>query len=169
LLIAALLGATASCAWPPAQSAAPVPAGPPPVAAAPPPLALLPPPPAPAAPAPAVASTVDYVPFPVLVARLINAPPPSGRLTLHNFAFDSARVQAVITSAPDCVVRQGMVVTDFVLPLNSTRVISTPPGADICWRREMTAPAATGTAVGPSWTEWARVYTASGRYLDSRL
>ena len=33
----------------------------------------------------------------------------------------------------------GTPVSDFAMPLNSTRVIDTPPGADVCWRREILA------------------------------
>jgi len=120
------------------------------------PLAAAPPPP-----------VVAYEPAPLLFARQFG-PPPGGRLTLSNFTYDTAHVQAVVTSGPDCAPRPGTDVSDFVLPLNGTRIINTPHGADVCWRREV-GPAAADAAPTPPWTEWSRAYTAAGRSLDSRL
>ncbi len=175
LIVSALLIATASCAWPPppAEMAAPPPAAaavpapvPPPVALmAPPPFAMPPPPVAVAAPPPP--PTVAVVPAPVV---WIFGPPPPGRLTLSNFSFDSAHVEAVITGAPDCAPREGTATSDFVLPLNGTRVIQSVPGADICWRRAIEPGAAPRTARStPAWTEWNRAFLSSGRSVDSRL
>ena len=163
LVVAALLGLTASCAWPPPYIAAPPAPPPPPVVVAP------APPAAPVVAAAPAAPVADYVPIPLLWLRSINAPPPSGRLTLSNFSFDGARVQAVITSAPDCAIREGTEISDFLLPLNGTRIITTPWGADVCWRRELPPPTAAGAPPAPPWTEWNRAYTAAGRSLDSRL
>jgi hypothetical protein len=87
---------------------------------------------------------------------------------LSNFTYDSARIQAVVTGGPDCAIPEAAAVTDFVLPLNATRIIPTPPGADVCWRREM-PPAAADAPPRPPWTDWNRAHTASGRSLDSRL
>ncbi len=97
-------------------------------------------------------------------------PPIPGRLTLSNFSFDTARVEAVITGAPDCAVREGTTTSDFVLPLNGTRIIESVPGADVCWRRAIepgrNARAAPST---PGWTEWNRAFLSSGRSVDSQL
>lgn len=163
LVVSALLGLTASCAWPPPHAAAPPAPTPPAV------LAVAPAPPPPvfvAAPAP---PSVDYVPIPLLWVRNINAPPPSGRLTLSNFSYDTARVQAVLASGPDCAIQEGTSMTDFVLPLNGTRIITTPAGADVCWRRELPPPTEKAAPAAPPWTEWNRAFTAAGRFLDSRL
>jgi hypothetical protein len=145
-----LLVATASCAWPPPPQAEVAGAAPPP----------------PAAP-------VFYVPNPFAfffapVATL--APSPPGRLTLNNFSFDHAHVQALITPYPDCAVHEGTATTDFDLPLNGTRVIEAAPGADVCWRREIEPGTVQGVAPStPGWTEWNRVYLSSAGVVDSRL
>jgi hypothetical protein len=136
LLALVLLGMTASCVVPPPEAAVP-----------------MPPP--------------GSVPDPAYVANpltgLFQAPMP-GRLTLSNFTYESARVQAVVTPYPDCEVRQGADVSDFEIPLNGTRVIGALPGADVCWRRALPAPAARA-----GWTDWNRVFTSSGRSIDSQL
>jgi hypothetical protein len=150
LIVLALLVATASCVVPPPPQAE----------------VALPSPAPPAAP-------VFYAPnpFAFLFAPLgPPGPPPSGRLTLNNFSFDHAHVQAVITAYPDCAIHEGTAASDFVLPLNGTRVIEAAPGTDVCWRREI----ATGTVQGvaPStlgWTEWNRVFLSSAGVVDSRL
>jgi hypothetical protein len=98
------------------------------------------------------------------------ASPPPGRLTLSNFSFDDAHVEAVITGAADCAVREGTATSDFVLPLNGTRVIEAVPGSDVCWRRAIapgTIPGAASSA--PGWTEWNRAFLSSGRSVDSQL
>lgn len=171
LLVLALLGLTASCAWPPPQMppefAALMSLSPPPPGAAP-PAAM------PTAPTPVVAATpgapvVDYVPLPLLYARWLNAPPPPGRFTLSNFSFPDARIQAVITADPDCAPPKGTAMTDFVLPLNGTRIIQVPAGSDVCWRRELSPVTVQGVPPAPPWTEWNRAYTASRRFFDSRF
>src|SRR5689334_1748840 len=98
LLISAMLVATASCAWPP-----------------PPPAEV-----AGAAPPPPTAGPVFYVPnpFAFLFTPILPGTPPPGRLTLSNFSFDHARVEAVVTPYPDCVAREGTSASDFTLPLN---------------------------------------------------
>jgi hypothetical protein len=146
-LISALLVATASCAWPPPVEVAGTSA---------------PPPPAP----------VFFVPnpFALLFAPILGAPPLPGRLTLSNFSFEHARVETLVTSHPDCAARQGTAASNFELPLNGTRVIETAPGLDVCWRRQFEPakdPDAAPTT--PGWTEWSRVFTSSGRPIDSRL
>ena len=102
-----------------------------------------------------------------LAACMPSASP--SRLTLSNFSYDRARVEAMITPYPDCVIREGMVSTNFELPLNATRIIDTPPGADVCWRRlEPPLEQAASPGVPPPFTPWNRAYT-SGRTVDSRL
>jgi hypothetical protein len=150
LLVSALLVATASCAWPPPQQAEA-------------PLASQPPPAAP----------VVYLPNPLafLFAPILPAaPPPPGRLTLSNFSFDHAHVQALITPYPDCAAHEGTLTSDFVMPLNGTRVIEAAPGTDVCWRREIapgTEPGAAPSTAG--WTEWNREFVAVAGSVDSRL
>lgn len=150
LIVSALLVATTSCVLPP-----------------PPPAEVASPSPAPPA------APVFYAPNPLafLFAPLGPAgPPPPGRLTLNNFSFDHARVQAVITSYPDCAVHEGIATSDFVLPLNGTRVIEAAPGTDVCWRREIEPGTVQGVAPStPGWTEWNRVFLSSAGVVDSRL
>ena len=112
-----------------------------------------------------------------LFAMLPPPPPPltalpptprPGRLTLSNFAYDRARVEAMITPYPDCELREGMSTTNFEVPLNGTRVIDAPPGADVCWRR-LEPPLAENPLPGvPRVTPWNRAYV-SGRNVESRL
>lgn len=151
LIVSALLVATASCVLPPPPQAEV--AGPPPAVAAPPP--------------------VFYVPNPLAFLFAPLWPPgplPPGRLTLNNFSFDHARVQAVITPYPDCAVHEGTATSDFVLPLNGTRVIEAVPGTDVCWRREIEPGTVQGVAPStPGWTEWNRVFLSSAGVVDSRL
>ena len=190
LLMSALLAATASCAWPPppplAAAPAAAPPGPPPVAlfapapplapppqpvpvmAAPPPVAV-----AVAAPAPPPAFYLPN-PFAWLFAPLSFAAP-AGQVTLSNFSYDTARVETLVTPFADCAPRPGTAASDFALPLNGTRIIQAAPGSDVCWRRALTsepgqqAPGQRARAGMPGWTEWSRVYTASGGIIDSRL
>ena len=107
----------------------------------------------------------------VLIATASCAgPPPPGRLTLNNFSFDKARVQAVITPHPDCAQREGTATSDFVLALNGTRIIEAAPGSDVCWRRALEPPKGQEKPPSvPRWTEWNRAFVASGRSVDSRL
>jgi hypothetical protein len=145
LIVSAVLAATASCAWPPP---------PPPEVAAPPPIA--------AASAPFMPLALPFVPF--------VHPTPPGRLTLSNFSYDHAQVQALITPFPDCVVREGAATSAFVLLLNGTRVIEAAPGADVCWRRALEPGTRAGAAPStPGWTEWNRVFLSSAGLVDSRL
>ena len=55
--------------------------------------------------------------------------PLPGRLTLSNFTFEHARVEALITPYPDCAPREGTAASNFELPLNGTRVIEAAPGS----------------------------------------
>jgi hypothetical protein len=174
-LVLALLGLTASCGWPPPQMPPEFAA---PVSLTPPPAGALVPAPLPTTPTPVVAATpgapvgapvVEYVPLPLLYARWLNAAPAPGRFTLSNFSFPSARIQVVFTSERDCTPPPVTAATDFVLPLNGTRIIEVPPGADVCWRRELPPATAQVARPAPPWTEWNRAYTASGRFFDSRF
>jgi hypothetical protein len=120
--------------------------------------------PAPPPPPPPLAVTVMFPNLPDFLALAIPPIPlPSGRLTLSNYSFDRARVQALVTSYADCGPHEGIVIADFALPLNGTRVIEAAPGADVCWRREFPP----GSA--PGWTEWNRDYTGTGRSIDAKL
>ena len=137
LLLSGVLLATASCAWtpPPAELAAPPPMPAPIALVAPSPPAVV----APAPPPPPPVAVAAPAPFPFMPFAGFFGPPRPGRLTLSNFTFDNAHVEAVITGAPDCAVREGTATSDFVLPLNGTRIIEAVPGADICWRRAVDA------------------------------
>ena len=193
LLLLALLGMTAACVPPPAppSSVAAAAAVPPPqpVALVPPwvPPELAPPAPAPApvaapavvaplaapVPPPAPGQPVVVAAFPNPLAWLFTSPPPGpwhGRVTLSNFSYDNARVQAVVTPYADCEVHPGTASSDFELPLNGTRIIAAQPGTDICWRRELTpGPTPNGTQLVSGWTGWSRVFTATGSAIDSQL
>jgi hypothetical protein len=171
LIASVLLFATASCAWapPPAMVAAPPPPPPPValVAPPPPPVAVAP---SPVPPPPVAVAAPEPGPFPFAELAGLVGPPPPGRLTLSNFSFDTAHVEAVVTAAPDCAVREGTTASDFVLPLNGTRIIESAPGADVCWRRAIDPRTAAGAAPSPpGWTEWNRAFLSSGRSVDSRL
>jgi hypothetical protein len=189
-----LSGLTAACAAPPESAPGSTPTasaiaallGPPPPAAAP--VALVPAPiPTPTPTIAAASAALEPVPpvwyspsgytwvgpLPIPFSWL-GAPQPGGRLSLNNFSFDEARVQVVLTNRPDCTVAAPATTGDFVLPLNATRVIPTPPGFDICWRREApqaaSAPAARAPMPEvPGWADWNRAYTATGRSIDMRL
>ena len=195
LVSSVLLCLTAACTAPP-QAAAPgstptasaiaAVLGPPTPApaAAPAPIALVP------APVPALAAAVPGLapvspfwvagsgstwlgPVPVPFSWMWG-PEPGGRLTLNNFSYDEARVQVVLTNRPDCAAADPAATGDLVMPLNATRIIPTPPGFDICWRREAPPAAAAPVARAavpdaPGWADWNRAYTSSGRFIDMRL
>jgi hypothetical protein len=62
-----------------------------------------------------------------------------------------------------------MMAMSFELPLNGTRVIDTPAGSDVCWRR-IEPPFAEATIPGvPLAIPWNRAFTTSGRIVDARL
>jgi len=108
-------------------------------------------------------------PAPVSLTDPFRLPPKPPRLAISNFSFDRARVIAVVTTYPDCNARgPGAVATDFALPLNGTRVIDVPWGADVCWHRDL--------IVDPSVSDaelirllWNRAYLARGGTVDTRL
>ncbi|GEM_PF-3403032 len=172
---------------PPPRASAPPPAmasrpAPPPmmaptmIAPAPPPalppaVAQLPPPP-PIAPLPPAVAPVEQAPAPAPAGSGMWpfwVTPASQRLTLSNFSFDQARVEAVVTANADCNEREVGVVarSDFAVPLNGTRIIEAPPGADVCWRRDLAA--GPGGAAPTGWSEWNRAYLSTGRSIDARL
>jgi hypothetical protein len=89
------------------------------------------------------------------------APP---RLTLSNFTYDRAHVEAAIATSPDCDAAAAPPV-EFDLAYNGTRVITAPAGSDVCWRRDVAGQA----GAGPQWSRWNRAYLSSGQSVDSRL
>jgi len=90
---------------------------------------------------------------------------PPGVLTLNNYDYDRARIEAVVTPYPDCNARDAATpVVAFDLPVNGTRAIASLPGADICFRRRIG-----GSPGREVWSEWNRAFTANGRSIDSRL
>lgn len=109
-------------------------------------------------------------PFALAINALFAPPAWPGRLTLSNFSYDRARVEAFATPYPDCYLRTGMVATSFELPLNGTWVIDAPAGSDVCWRR-IEPPLAETRPPGaiPPPAPWNRAYTASARIVDARL
>lgn len=187
LLISTALLCVASCAPPPpaagANVAPPLPqrAGTPgaPVAlAAPPPPVAAPLPPAPAAPVTAPPAAPPPPPPPPAMVAAPPAPawfggffaPSSQRLSLSNFSYDPAHVETVVTRDADCEARDGGVVAtaDFLLPLNGTRIVAAPAGADVCWRRDLAENQGRG-ATAPKWSPWNRAYLSAGRSVDTRL
>jgi hypothetical protein len=159
------------------------PAAPPPVIAAnpvPPPRAVAHPVAAiavarPAAVPPPSPAVVPAVFAPRWSSWLFGHPPAAspGRMTLSNFTFGLAHVEALITPYPDCVVRPGMVPIDLKLPLNSTETVTAPPGTDVCWRRMVERPPGAALRLaGPpqgAWTPWNRVFTSFGHSVDAHL
>jgi len=107
---------------------------------------------------------------PVVLLGLVSCMQGSGRLTLSNFVYDRARVESFVTPYPDCQLRADLAATSFDLPLNGTRVIDTPAGSDVCWRRvePPLAEARPPNSVPPP-IPWNRAYTSVGRIIDSRL
>ncbi|HTV89388.1 MAG TPA: hypothetical protein VME41_10270 [Stellaceae bacterium] len=145
---------------------------PPPVATVPaPPVAAVPaPPPPPPPPPPPAASTA----WPFQTFSLFAAPARPGRLTLSNFTFPLADLQAIVTPYPDCAAHPGIVPEDFKLPRNGTWIIPTPAGSDVCWRRLAPGAPAQGVAQGvalsvPVAAEWNHAYTAGGGFITARL
>jgi hypothetical protein len=97
------------------------------------------------------------------------AAPGPGRMTLSNYSLARADVEAVVTSNPDCTVRRGggfVGESRFALPLNGTRFLAAPAGAELCWRRVLPATSATAA---PRWSPWSRVYLMAGRTIDVTL
>ena len=129
-------------------------------------------PPAPSDPFAPVVATLNsvFLWLPPAPPPLLSPPPGPGRLTLSNFVYDRARVESFVTPYPDCQLRTGMTATSFDLPLNGTRVIDTPVGSDVCWRRiEPPLAEARPPNSVPLPTPWNRAYTSVGRIIDSRL
>jgi hypothetical protein len=105
-------------------------------------------------------------------AACANQPPPwvwvpnfggphPGQLTLSNYRFADASVEAVMASGPDCGPADGAApATAFDLPFKGSRVVVAAPNADVCWRRQL---------ADGQWSDWNRAFTASGRYIDTQL
>jgi hypothetical protein len=87
--------------------------------------------------------------------------PPPGQLTLSNYRFDHANIEAVMAAGPDCTPTDPSVpATAFDLAFKGSRVLVAAPNVDICWRRQV---------AGRPWTDWNRAFTASGKFIDSQL
>lgn len=85
---------------------------------------------------------------------------PPGQLTLSNYRFGHAPIEAVMAAGPDCTPAQGAAPSDFDLPFKGSRVIVATSHNDICWRRRL---------ADGRWTDWNRAFTATGRFVDSQL
>jgi hypothetical protein len=82
-------------------------------------------------------------------------------LTLTNYRFPHAAIQAVVTDVPDCsALPPGTPPIAFDLPYKATRAIEAAPGGDVCWRRQVP---------GGRWSDWSRAFTATGRSVDLQL
>ena len=87
--------------------------------------------------------------------------PPPGQLTLSNYRFDHAPVQAVMVAGPNCTPADASAPpTSFDLVFKGSRILVAAPSSDICWRRQL---------ADGRWTPWNRAFTASGRFIDSQL
>jgi hypothetical protein len=87
--------------------------------------------------------------------------PPPGQLTLSNYRFEQAPIEAVMAAGPDCAAPDPSTpATDFVLLFKGTRVLVAAPNSDICWRRQL---------ANGQWTDWNRAFTASGRFIDTQI
>lgn len=93
----------------------------------------------------------------------LQAAPPPGRLALSNYSFAHAHLQIVVTAAQDCGDPAAGPVSEIDLPYNATQVVEAAPGADVCWRR------LAGTPGSGGWSGWRRVFTATGRSIDSHF
>lgn len=119
-----------------------------------------------AVPALGIALNLPAVPNPV--ESFLPEPSP-GRLTLSNFSFDHAHVETVLTASNDCYIRSPEdIEATFELPLNGTRIVSAPPGRDVCWRRRL-EPGTGSVGITPGWTNWDRAFVAYGTAVNSKL
>jgi len=127
----------------------------------------------PAQPVPPPSAAVAYRPWFPLALPLFRAPPHAGRLTLSNFSFGLADVEAFVTSSGECAFHPGVVPQHRNLPLDAAWIIPAPPGSDVCWRRlspDPPSPSAQGLMLpAPPAAEWNRAFTAAGRFIDARL
>jgi len=170
-------------------------AGPVPLMPAPAPVAMASPPPAPVMVAPPTVAPPSVAPVTVEASPPAPPPPQPGllsdvpvaylssltlpairllhelpRLTLSNYDYDTVRVQVVVTPFPDCEFRPGITPAEFILPLNATRILQAPAGADICWRREVvSATQPDMPAHGVGWGLWNRAYMSNGHSVDASL
>lgn len=99
--------------------------------------------------------------WPQNMVWLPNVVPPPGELTLSNYRFPMASVQAVMATGPECTPPSGAApATAFELPFKGTHVLVAARDADVCWRMQL---------AGGQWSDWNRAFTASGRHVDTRL
>ena len=104
-----------------------------------------------------------FIPAALLSLLSCTAPPPPG----EPFGPVVSTLNSVFLWLPPGPGR--MTLSNFELPLNATRIIDTPPGADVCWRR-LEPPLEQAVSPGvPRFVPWNRAYTSSGRIVDSRL
>lgn len=104
----------------------------------------------------------------VSIAACAPQPPPQpGSLLLSNPDFGPTHVEVVVTSNPDCGSRgPGYVSTSqFILPNDASKPIEVPPGAEICWRRDLDP----AQPVPGVWTGWDRAYVEPGTTIDANL
>jgi hypothetical protein len=129
---------------------------------------------APMQPAPPASAGTAAPPQAGLIGSLLlslapqhQGPPAPGRLLLSNLDFGPTHVEALVTAGAACTARPGgyLKAESFVLPEHGTRIITAPPGADVCWRRDRDP----DSPVPRHWTDWARAYLAPGRVVDSAL
>lgn len=103
------------------------------------------------------------------VLPLVPSVPQGGRLTLSNFSYELADVEAIVTRYPDCALHPGIVPMTFKLPLNGSWVIRTPAGSDVCWRRQLVPRQEATAGAKPGWSAWNRDHTGAGQFIDSQL
>ncbi|MBV9858786.1 MAG: hypothetical protein JO038_01590 [Alphaproteobacteria bacterium] len=109
------------------------------------------------------------LPILLLCSGCLIAPPQPAQLSLSNLTFERVHVQTAVTGNPDCGAGDnGVVLSDFMLPLNATRIVTAPPGADVCWRYEM-PPEPDKPPAPPKWSAWNRAFVSSGMAVDSEL
>lgn len=85
-----------------------------------------------------------------------------GQLTLSNYRYTMASVEAVMATGPDCAPADPSAppAAAFELPFKGTRVLEAAPNADVCWRTQL---------ADGQWGAWNRAFTGTGRFIDARL
>jgi hypothetical protein len=119
----------------------------------------------------ALMSIASCAPPPADFVALLAPPAAPPRLSLNNFTFDRAHViVAVVASGAECAtIGAGVIAaTDFTLPRNGSRVIEAPPGADVCWHRDLAADTNLSDAVVLK-SRWNRAFLSSGGSIDRGL
>lgn len=109
-----------------------------------------------------------FLPILLLCLCAACAPPQAGpgSVLLSNAAFGPTKVEAVLTTRPDCTWRgPGFLARQvFVIPNDGTRFIAAPAGADVCWRRIVMGPGRS-----EHWSNWNVTYPYPGRAIASNL